>query len=108
MLLKEIIMCLLYYRIYTSHCNKFIMELVISPHLSLGKIPGLCALLLALLMTECLGEFYEGSGREKRLKGLLVKGLCAADSVLSDNQDKAVRVSSALQPLLLCVPIPGS
>lgn len=39
---------------------------------------------------------------------LLVKDSGAADSVLSDNQDKAARVSSPLMPFPLSVPIPGS
>lgn len=39
---------------------------------------------------------------------LVDKDSGAADSVLSDNQDKAARVSSPLKPFPLCVPIPGS
>ena len=37
--------------------------------------PGLCALLLALLMTQCLCDFYQKPEREKELKCFLLKTL---------------------------------
>lgn len=77
------------------------------------EAPGLCALLLASLMTQCLCDFfYQKPEREKELKCSLLKTLMhsfrAADSVLSDNQDKTARVSSLLRLFPLSIPIPGS
>lgn len=49
---------------------------------------------------------------EMELKCFLLKTLMhvfgAADSVLSDNQDKTARVSSPLRAFPLSIPIPGS
>lgn len=66
-----------------------------------------CTVLLALLMTEVALVFSSGARTWEGAKVLLVKGSGAADSVLSDNQDKAARVSSPLKPFPLSVPIPG-
>lgn len=76
------------------------------------EAPGLCALLLALLMTQCLCDFYQKAECEKELKCFLLKTLVysfrVAHAVLSDNQDKTARVSSPLRLFLLSIPIPGS
>lgn len=79
------------------------------------EAPGLCTLLLALLMTQFVHFFFffgQKPEREKELKCFLLKTLTysfgAADSVLSDNQDKTARVSSLLRPFPLSIPIPGS
>lgn len=79
---------------------------------SSDEAPGLCVFLLALLMTQCLCDFYQKPEREKELKCFLLKTVMysfrAADTVLSDNRDKTARVSSLLWLFPLSIPIPGS